>query len=141
MRRGVHPGGILRSDQLSAALISELDQLARRYWPSPWDRCVGWGVAHGQAFGTPVSEYLPSRLVRQRVVLVGDAAHDASPMTGAGFRTALFDVATLASSLGGASGAGVPAGLRRYEREWLSPARELVPSGMAWGRSYLATVR
>lgn len=133
--------GILHSDQLSAALVSELDQLARRYWPSPWDRCISWGVTHGQAFGTPVAEYLPSRLVRQRVVLVGDAAHVASPMTGAGFQNALFDVAALASSLGGPSGAGVPAGLRRYERERLSPARELVSSGMAWSRSYLATVR
>ncbi len=129
----------LANDQLPAELIGELGRLARRYWPSPWDRCIGWAVTHGEVFGTPVAEYLPSRLVRDRVVLVGDAAHVASPMTGAGFQNALLDVAALADGLRGASGTDVPAALGRYEQERLPPVRELVSSGMAWGRSYLAT--
>jgi 2-polyprenyl-6-methoxyphenol hydroxylase-like FAD-dependent oxidoreductase len=130
----------LGNDQLSAELTSELGQLARRYWPSPWDRCIGWGVSHGEVFGTPVAEYLPSGLVRDRVVLVGDAAHVASPMTGAGFQNALLDVAALAGGLRGASNADVPAALGRYEQERLPLARELVSSGMSWGHSYLSTV-
>jgi 2-polyprenyl-6-methoxyphenol hydroxylase-like FAD-dependent oxidoreductase len=129
----------LASDQLSAALTSELSQLARQYWPSPWDRCVAWGVAHGAAFGTPVAEYLPARLVRERVVLIGDAAHVATPMTGAGFHNALLDVAELAQDLRGTSGADVPAALDRYQQERLPQARDLVSSGMSWGRSYLAS--
>ncbi len=131
--------GTLSNDQLSAELTGELSQLARRYWPSPWDRCVGWGVTRGEVFGTPVAEYLPSRLVRHRVVLVGDAAHVATPMTGAGFQNALLDVGALADDLRGASGAGIPAALERYDRERLPAVRELVSSGMAWGRSYLST--
>ncbi|HXW46655.1 MAG TPA: FAD-dependent monooxygenase [Streptosporangiaceae bacterium] len=130
--------GTLANDQIPGAVLRELGQLARRYWPSPWDRCIGWGVSHGEVFGAPVAEYLPSRLVRHRVALIGDAAHVASPMTGAGFENALLDVAALAASLSGASGAGVPAALGRYEQERLPLARQLVSSGMSWGRSYLS---
>jgi 2-polyprenyl-6-methoxyphenol hydroxylase-like FAD-dependent oxidoreductase len=98
---------------------------------------VAWGVTHGEVFGTPVAEYLPVSLVRGRVALIGDAAHVASPMTGAGFENALLDVDALAAALDSVTGPGVPAGLDRYERDRLPPARRLVSSGMAWGRSYL----
>jgi 2-polyprenyl-6-methoxyphenol hydroxylase-like FAD-dependent oxidoreductase len=128
----------LPNDQLPADLIAELGRLARRYWPSPWDRCIEWGVANGQVAGFPVAEYLPSRLVRDRVLLAGDAAHVASPMTGAGFENALLDVAALADDLGGASGADVPAALEHYEQQRLARVRALVSSGMSWGRSYLS---
>jgi 2-polyprenyl-6-methoxyphenol hydroxylase-like FAD-dependent oxidoreductase len=128
----------LRGDQLPATLVSELDRYARRYWPAPWGRCVSWGITHGQVFGAPVAEYLPPRLVRERVALAGDAAHVASPMTGAGFQNALLDVAALAACLGGADAVGVPAGLARYQHERLPLARQLVSSGMSWGRSYPA---
>jgi 2-polyprenyl-6-methoxyphenol hydroxylase-like FAD-dependent oxidoreductase len=132
--------GTLRGDQIPAALIDELDRLARRYWPSPWGACIGWGVTHGEVFGTPVGEYLPERLTRDRVVLVGDAAHVATPMTGAGFQNALLDVAALAGALGSAAADGVQAGLRQYESERLPGARRLVSSGMSWGRSYLSSI-
>jgi 2-polyprenyl-6-methoxyphenol hydroxylase-like FAD-dependent oxidoreductase len=127
----------LRADQLSAALVTELDRFAQQHWPAPWGQCISWGLTHGQVSGTPVAEYLPPRLVRNRVALVGDAAHVASPMTGAGFQNALLDVAALAACL--ADTASVPAGLVRYERERLSQARQLVSSGMSWGRSYLSS--
>jgi 2-polyprenyl-6-methoxyphenol hydroxylase-like FAD-dependent oxidoreductase len=127
----------LRADQLSAALITELDRFAQQHWPAPWGQCISWGLTHGQVFGTPVAEYLPPRLVRNRVALAGDAAHVASPMTGAGFQNALLDVAALTACLDDT--ASVPAGLVRYERERLSQVRQLVSSGMSWGRSYLSS--
>ena len=34
---------------------------------------IGWGITHGQVFGTPVAEYLPPRPVRECVALAGDA--------------------------------------------------------------------
>jgi 2-polyprenyl-6-methoxyphenol hydroxylase-like FAD-dependent oxidoreductase len=129
----------LANDRLPAELTSELARRAQRYWPAPWDRCVGWGVTHGEGFGSPVAEYLPSRLVRDRVVLAGDAAHVASPMTGAGFQNALLDVAVLADCLRGAASADVPGALERYQQQRLPRVRQLVSSGMAWGRSYLAS--
>jgi 2-polyprenyl-6-methoxyphenol hydroxylase-like FAD-dependent oxidoreductase len=76
----------------------------------------------------------------ERVALAGDAAHVASPMTGAGFHNALMDVASLAACLGGTDVASVPAGLARYARERLPLARQLVSSGMSWGRSSLSSL-
>jgi 2-polyprenyl-6-methoxyphenol hydroxylase-like FAD-dependent oxidoreductase len=61
-------------------------------------------------------------------------------MTGAGFQNALLDVAALAACLGRADAASVPAGLDRYQRERLPLARQLVSSGMSWGRSYLSSL-
>jgi 2-polyprenyl-6-methoxyphenol hydroxylase-like FAD-dependent oxidoreductase len=127
----------LRADEFPAWLPGQLAALARRWWPSPWGECVAWGITNGQVFGTPVAEYLPERLVRGRVVLIGDAAHVASPMTGAGFENALLDVAALADAVDSGSAADVPRALDRYQRERLSPVRRLVSSGMAWGRSWL----
>jgi 2-polyprenyl-6-methoxyphenol hydroxylase-like FAD-dependent oxidoreductase len=127
----------LRADQFPAGLPEQLGALAQRWWPSPWRECVAWGVTHGQVFGTPVAEYLPERLVRGRVALIGDAAHVASPMTGAGFENALHDVATLAAAVHAGSAADAPRALDRYETERLPAVRRLVSSGMAWGRSWL----
>jgi len=127
----------LRADELPAGLPEHLAALARRWWPSPWRECVAWGVTHGHVFGTPVAEYLPERLVRGRVALIGDAAHVASPMTGAGFENALLDVAALAATVDDGSAADVPRALGRYEQERLPVVRRLVSSGMAWGRSWL----
>ncbi|WP_300605139.1 FAD-dependent monooxygenase [Trebonia sp.] len=127
----------LRGDQFPAGLPAQLAALARRWWPAPWGECIAWGVTHDAVFGTPVAEYLPERLVRGRVALVGDAAHVATPMTGAGFENALLDVRALAASLIRVTGADVWAGLDRYEQERLPHARRLVSSGMAWSRSYL----
>jgi 2-polyprenyl-6-methoxyphenol hydroxylase-like FAD-dependent oxidoreductase len=130
--------GTLTSDRLPAGLTGELSELAGRYWPAPWDRVISWGATHGEVFGALVAEYLPDHLVRDRVALVGDAAHVASPMTGAGFENALLDVAALARDLASVTAGDVPAALERYERERLARVRGLVSSGMAWGRSYLA---
>ena len=130
----------LRADQLPAGLVGELDWFARQHWPEPWGRCISWGVTHQEVFGTPVAEYLPPRLVRDRVALAGDAAHVASPMTGAGFQNALLDVAALAACLADADAAIVPEFLARYEQKRLSQARQLVSSGMSWGRSYLSSL-
>jgi len=67
-----------------------------------------------------------------------DAAHVASPMTGAGFENALLDVAALAAALDGGRAADTSRALDHYERQRLLAVRRLVSSGMAWGRSWLA---
>jgi hypothetical protein len=61
-------------------------------------------------------------------------------MTGAGFQNALLDVAAPTASLGSADAASVPAGLARYQHQRLPLARQLVSSGMSWGRSYLSSL-
>ena len=52
-----------------------------------------------------------------------------------GFRYGLLDVLALARSL--SKDEDVPQALRRFENERLSDDRELVLSGLAWGKQYL----
>ncbi|WP_280890901.1 FAD-dependent monooxygenase [Streptomyces sp. LBL] len=54
---------------------------------------------------------MPDRLVRGRLVLVGDAAHVPSPMTGRGFGTSLDDAAALGRRLRDVDGNSVPGAL------------------------------
>jgi hypothetical protein len=103
----------LPPQEFPAGLSQQLTARARDWWPVPWGECIAWGVTHGAVFGAPAGEYLPSRLVRGRIALVGDAAHVASPMTGAGFQSALLDVEALATSLDGVTAPDAPAGLDR----------------------------
>lgn len=124
----------LDANELPGELTLELAGTARRWWPSPWGECVAWSVSHGRVLGAPVAEYLPTRLVRGGVALIGDAAHVASPMTGAGFENALLDVAALTSALDEVAVPAPSRALERYERQRLPHARRLVSSGMAWGR-------
>ncbi|WP_102125989.1 FAD-dependent oxidoreductase [Deinococcus planocerae] len=75
------------------------------------------------AFG--VRHHLADRMVAGRVLLVGDAAHEVSPIGGQGMNLGWLDAAALApllgKALGGAPGAG--AALLRYERARLRSAR------------------
>jgi hypothetical protein len=93
-----------------------------------------------QVIDTPVAEYLPPRLVRDRVALAGDAARrqpdDRSgvPQRGAGRGRACRLPGQRADT------ADVPAGLARYQQERLPLARQLVSSGMSWGHSYLSSL-
>ena len=58
---------------------------------------------------------LLSRWSRQRITIAGDAAHPMLPFGAQGANQAIEDAATLAACLAGATPAGVPAALRRYE--------------------------
>jgi 2-polyprenyl-6-methoxyphenol hydroxylase-like FAD-dependent oxidoreductase len=126
--------GTLTADKFDAALRDELMRRAG-VWPSPWREAIVQTLRAGEPFGTPIAEYVPDHLVRERVAIVGDAAHVASPMTGSGFRYALLDVLALARAV--ASETSVAQALRRFERERLEEDRELVRYGRTWGRKYL----
>ena len=67
---------------------------------------------------------------KDAVVLVGDAAHAASPSSGQGASMAIEDAVTLGRALQGVSSSGIPAALSRYEQERRDRA-ELV---VEWGR-------
>ena len=132
--------GTLSAVQIPKDVIVQLDAFAQEHWPSPWTDCIRWALRQGHVFGTPVAEYWPRRLVRERVALVGDAAHVASPMTGAGFHNALSDVGALAATLGDIPASGVPRGLQSYEQLRLHRAQEFVASSMSWSQGYLSSL-
>jgi len=62
-------------------------------------------------------------LRRGRVVVVGDAAHEVSPIGGQGMNLGLLDALTLAPLLAPWLRAGAPDGLDRWERDRLASAR------------------
>ncbi|MET8592856.1 FAD-dependent monooxygenase [Streptomyces sp. NPDC005078] len=91
------------------------------------------GTPSSTLSGGPTSwgpaEYVPDRLVRGRMVLIGDAAH-------VPFGTSLDDAAALARHLRDADGNSAPGALADYEAERLAPAQGLVLSGQAFTRSF-----
>jgi hypothetical protein len=74
-------------DELGAELLT----IASKRWRGAAREIVTAAIEHKVIFGTPLAEYLPETLVAGRLGLVGDAAHVASPMVGAGFASGLED--------------------------------------------------
>jgi 2-polyprenyl-6-methoxyphenol hydroxylase-like FAD-dependent oxidoreductase len=130
--------GTLSGEKFDAALRDELAQEAATTWPSPWREAIVQTLEGGEPFGTPIAEYVPDRLIRERAVIIGDAAHVASPMTGSGLRYGFLDVLALARAV--ATHASVGDALRAFERERLDDDRALVQYGHTWGREYLEAV-
>ncbi|MFJ9692521.1 FAD-dependent monooxygenase [Kitasatospora sp. NPDC101183] len=108
--------------------------LAERFTGAGWhsDRLVaGMLDADDFAFDTFGQVRAPA-YSRGRTVLLGDAAHSPSPLTGLGTSLALVGAYVLAGELA-APGADVPAALARYEtlmRPYAAKAQELPPGGV-----------
>lgn len=88
---------------------------------------------HNILFCTPLTQYLPARLSNGRIAIVGDAAHVASPMVGAGLVYGLLDCLTLGRAVAAAGGTNEIAGLtalRAYEAERLEENRAHVQESL-----------
>jgi 2-polyprenyl-6-methoxyphenol hydroxylase-like FAD-dependent oxidoreductase len=129
----------LLRQELTPALIHRLEKLAKANWPEPWRGVILRTLDSGNVFATPVAEYVPVRLVRGPLVLIGDAAHVAVPATGAGLYTGLEDVEALGRIMEAGRG-GVQAALKRYETVRFGPAQDLGLSSRQWSESYLARI-
>jgi 2-polyprenyl-6-methoxyphenol hydroxylase-like FAD-dependent oxidoreductase len=117
---------------------------AGQLWPSPWRDALLASAQHRQVFAAVIHQHVPGRLVRGRLVVVGDAAHVASPVTGAGARTALADALALGDALraqDNLTAAAIDAHLAAYELARLPVARALVGDGARWGASLTAERR
>lgn len=127
----------LAPDRVPPATLRELAEEARALWLAPWRDAILDSIGRGAVTGTPITEYVPERLVDGRLVLVGDAAHVPTPMTGMGFAASLADAEALAEWLAASTrGASVADALRAYERQRLGPARRLVQSGQQFSRGF-----
>jgi 2-polyprenyl-6-methoxyphenol hydroxylase-like FAD-dependent oxidoreductase len=126
---------------IPADLTNTLQDLARQLWPDPWRSAVQVGLRTGRCFGTPIAEYVPTRLIARHSALVGDAAHVSSPMTGSGFHYALLDVLSLRQAFAGvASGEAVAPTLAQFELARLADDRQLALYGQRWSRDYLGSL-
>ena len=105
-----------------------------RFWSEPWRSTLLDCVARGALIGTPISEYLPKRIVDGRICLVGDAAHVPSPMMGYGFKASMQDALALGAALKAHD--DVIAGLQAYGRARLQAAQDLVERSQHFSRSF-----
>jgi 2-polyprenyl-6-methoxyphenol hydroxylase-like FAD-dependent oxidoreductase len=131
--------GTLSGRDVPSQIVAELSDYARRHWPSPWDYAIDQNLLRREFIGTPITEHLPLRLVRDVVALIGDAAHVVSPVTGAGFHNGLLDIQALTSALRNTPRGEVQPALRKYEQQRLQPARMLVSQSQQWSRSYVGS--
>ena len=125
-------------------LRSELLAIVAKRWQGAAREIITAAIEHKVIFGTPLAEYLPETLVSGRLGLVGDAAHVASPMVGAGFASGLEDgtafIAAVSRSGGTVAQAGLQA-LRRYNELRLAPNRSRVLESLAETRTLLRSVQ
>jgi 2-polyprenyl-6-methoxyphenol hydroxylase-like FAD-dependent oxidoreductase len=129
--------GSLAAKDVPESLRDELSAVAEQRWPPPWNKALEEALRRGLVFATPVVQYRPDQLVRGRVVIVGDAAHAASPMVGGGFREGLYDAAALAAAFE-SEGLPLVEALDRYEVQRLGPAQAHVEHSEAASAHYLS---
>ena len=130
----------LRQPELDPSTIIGLQKRAAAQWPEPWRTAIIGTIEAGRVFATPIAEYCPVRLVSGPLAIIGDAAHVASPMTGAGLITGLDDVEALGRAVE-AQLAGGPPALAAYEAARLAPGKALAMSSIRWSRDYLTSIQ
>ncbi|MEU4777256.1 FAD-dependent monooxygenase [Micromonospora sp. NPDC023633] len=126
----------LSAGDIPDSIYDELAAEAARAWPRPWSTAIRDSLHRRDVTCTPITEYVPERLARGRVALVGDAAHVPTPMTGMGFPTSLDDATAIARALADAAPESVEKALLTYEDQRLAAAQRLVRSGQHFSRSF-----
>jgi len=127
----------LRPGQIPPDTYTELGREAQENWPAPWNSVVRDSIERQSIIGIPIAEYVPDRLAAGRIVIIGDAAHVPSPMTGSGFSASLTDAEAVAAALTtGLVRNAVPEGLTHYERQRIHSARSLVLGGKRFSQSF-----
>jgi 2-polyprenyl-6-methoxyphenol hydroxylase-like FAD-dependent oxidoreductase len=126
MVTGALPPGALSVESITQ-LMSDLDR-----W-SGWPRALLEDVLTSGGLAVhPVFEYASPRMASGAACLIGDAAHLASPLTGAGARLAMVDAIALAAAVRdlGPDGRAVAA---RFEQDRLAESHAAVASGRQLG--------
>ena len=117
--------------------LRQLAKKAAERWSQPWLAAINQSITTRNLIGTPVAEYLPDVLVKERIALVGDAAHLPTPLTASGFNASLIDAATLADCLAnGIEGDAVANAFLQYQARRLKDARHIVQAGQNFSRSF-----
>jgi 2-polyprenyl-6-methoxyphenol hydroxylase-like FAD-dependent oxidoreductase len=126
-------------DELRAGLLA----IVAKRWRGPAREIITAAIEHKVIFGTPLAEYLPETLVSGRLGIVGDAAHVASPMVGAGFASGLQDGTAFIAAVSRYGGTDAQAGLkalRLYDELRLAPNRSRVFESVAETQELLRSV-
>ncbi|HEU4412210.1 MAG TPA: FAD-dependent monooxygenase [Polyangiaceae bacterium] len=124
------PHAIDRSTAPAAAAFA-LAEAERGPLPRWARHLIEASTARGSIAPHPVYDYIAGALVDGRVVLAGDAAHLASPITGSGARMAMTDALALGACL--REGPTLGRALRAYEALRLEPSAAVVRAGREFG--------
>ncbi len=129
-------GGTPHVLERSEAAVALFDQLtsAAGMWPEWVRNIIDSTRTYGAIAPHPVFELTPRRMVGPGFVLVGDAAHLASPITGSGARMAMDDALTLSRCL--TAEASIDSALSKYERIRIPEAAAVVAYGQVSGASF-----
>lgn len=127
----------LRNGAIPDGVLEGLAADARIRWPDPWRGAILDSIARRAVTGLPIAEYVPNRMAKGRLALVGDAAHVPTPMTGSGFRTSVDDALALARSVACiCHTSDLPLALRTYEDERLTSAQAMVQGGRQFSEQF-----
>ncbi|WP_081392537.1 FAD-dependent monooxygenase [Paenibacillus odorifer] len=127
----------LNATDIPEQTLIELAEQASHRWPQPWLDAILYSIRTRNLTGTPIAEYVPDKLVKGRIAIVGDAAHVPTPLTASGFNASLQDAATLADCVAkGIQGIAATEALLEYESLRLKDVRQIVQSGQSFSRSF-----
>ncbi len=117
----------------STAIRDDLRASVEPLWPAAIHEVIQRSIEVEAVTLHPIHELVVPRLVRSGAVLIGDAAHLGSPITGSGVRTAMYDALVLVRSLVDLQ--EIDAALGVYETRRLPLARAMVEQGrsVGWG--------
>ncbi|WP_182201156.1 FAD-dependent oxidoreductase [Paraliobacillus salinarum] len=116
--------------------LKELATQATSLWDEPFASVMRYAAKNRTVMGIPIKEYVPERLVRGRVALIGDAAHVPAPVTASGFNQSIIDASILGECTGkGVQGSKAMEVLKDYESRRLQSVRRMVKSGQSYSRS------
>lgn len=124
----------LRGKNIPEDVLEQLSSQAEALWQQPSQALIQHSIENKTILGTPISEYIPAKLVKGRMVILGDAAHVMTPMTGSGFNSALDDASILADYL--EEEKSIEEALALYEIERLPIARYIVQHGRAFSQQF-----
>lgn len=129
----------ISADDLSK---EELEVLIHRThqdpWPEPFQSAMLIALEKREFRGILLKEYVPEKLYRGRVAIVGDAAHSATSWTGMGYNASLQDAASIAQTIIDyqPTTEQIPETLQRYEDARLEVVRAIVEGGQIFSRSF-----
>ncbi|MEW2132921.1 FAD-dependent monooxygenase [Streptomyces sp. NPDC005435] len=123
-----------RTSDIPDETLAAMAEAGGRKWAEPWRTAVVRAFRDHEVIATPITEYLPDRVVNGRIALLGDAAHAQTPMTGAGFQEAVADAEALAEALDGTD--SPEKALQQYELTRLAGMRSRVSGGQSFSRSF-----
>ena len=127
----------LTSSQIPEDVLTDLQRKAIIRWPQPWLSVVLNCIKSKNIIGIPISEYTPYRMVNNRMVIIGDAAHVMSPITAMGFNAALEDASKIVEFVQkNIQSHSIPKALVDFEKHRLKAVQKLVRAGQSFSQSF-----